>query len=52
MEDVVQRKNEGRKAQGAMKCVPSNIKLGLNAKKCLHEGVLVSTMLLVQKPEV
>ena len=37
--------NEGYKAWGALKCELSNRRLGINAKKCLHEGVIVSMAL-------
>ena len=43
--DVVHRMNEGHKARGAQKSVPSNIGLGIKAKKCLYEGVIVPTAL-------
>ena len=32
--------NEWHKALGALKCVPSNKRIGINAKKCLQEGVI------------
>ena len=38
--DVVQRMNEGYRAWGVLKSVLSNRGLGINAKKCLYEGVL------------
>ena len=38
--DVVHRMNE---RWGALKGVPSSGGLGIKAKKCLHEGVMVST---------
>ena len=43
--DVVQRMNEGYIAWGALKCVLSNRVLGIKAKKCLYEGVIVPTPL-------
>ena len=43
--DVEHRMNEGYKAWGALKSVPSNRGLGLKAKKCLYEGVIVPTAL-------
>ena len=43
--DVVQRINEGYKSWGALKSVLSNIGLGIKAKKCLYEGVIVPTAL-------
>ena len=41
--DVVHRMNEGYKAWGALKSVLSNRGLGIKAKKCLYEGVIVRT---------
>ena len=38
--DVVHRINEGYRAWGALKSVPSNRGLGIKAKKCLYEGVI------------
>ena len=38
--DVVHRINEGYRAWGALKSV-NNRGLGINAKKCLYEGVIV-----------
>ena len=38
--DVVHRMNEGYRAWGALKSVLSNRGLGINAKKCLYEGVI------------
>ena len=35
----------GNRAWGAMKSVPSNRGLGMKAKKCLYEGVIVPTAL-------
>ena len=35
----------GDKAWGALKSVLSNIELGIKAKKCLYEGVIVPTAL-------
>ena len=43
--DVVHRMNEGYRARGAMKSVLSNGGLGLNAKKCLYEEVIVPKVL-------
>ena len=39
--DVVHRMNEGYRAWGALKSVPSKRGLGIQAKKCLYEGVIV-----------
>ena len=41
--DVVHRMNEGYRAWGALKSVLSNRVLGIKAKKCLYEGVIVPT---------
>ena len=43
--DVVHRMNEGYRAFGALKSVLSNRGLGIKAKKCLYEGVIVPTAL-------
>ena len=43
--DVVHRMNELYRAWGALKSVLSNRGLGIKAKKCLYEGVIVSTAL-------
>ena len=43
--DVVHRINEGYRAWGALKSVQSNRGLGMKAKKCLYEGVIVPTAL-------
>ena len=43
--DVVHRMNEGYRACGALKTVLSNRGLGIKAKKCLYEGVIVPTAL-------
>ena len=43
--DVVDRMNEGYRAWGALKSVLSNRGLGIKAKKCLYEGVIVPTAL-------
>ena len=43
--DVVQRMNEGYRAWGVQKSVLSNRGLGMKAKKCLYEGVIVPTAL-------
>ena len=37
--------NEGYRAWGALKSVLINRRLGLKAKKCLYEGVIVPTAL-------
>ena len=37
--------NEGYRAWGALKSVLSNRGLGIKAKKCLYEGVIVPTAL-------
>ena len=39
------RMNEGYRAWGALKSVLSNSGLGIKAKKCLYEGVIVPTAL-------
>ena len=39
--DVVHRINEGYRAWGALKSVLSNRGLGIKAKTCLYEGVIV-----------
>ena len=39
--DVVHRINEGYRAWGALKSVQSNRGMGMKAKKCLYEGVIV-----------
>ena len=39
--DVVHRMNEGYRAWGARKSVLSNRGLGINAKKCLYDGVII-----------
>ena len=43
--DVVHRMNEGYRTWGALKSVLSNRGLGIKAKKCLYEGVIVPTAL-------
>ena len=43
--DVVHRMNEGYRACGALKSVLSNRRLGIKAKKCLYDGVIVPTAL-------
>ena len=43
--DVVHRMKEWYRAWGALKSVLSNRGLGIKAKKCLHEGVIVPTVL-------
>ena len=39
--DAVHRMNEGYGAWGALKSMLSNRGLGIKAKKCLYEGVIV-----------
>ena len=41
--DVVQRMNEGYRAWAALKSVLNNTGLGIKAKKCQYEGVIVPT---------
>ena len=43
--DVVHRMNEGYRAWGAMKSVLSNRGIGIKAKKCLYERVILPTAL-------
>ena len=43
--DVVHRMNEGYRAWVVLKSVLSNRGLGIKAKKCLYEGVIVPTVL-------
>ena len=43
--DVVHTMNEGYRAWGALKNVLSNRRLGIEAKKCLYEGVIIPTAL-------
>ena len=43
--DVVHRMNEGYRTWGALKYVLSNRGLGIKAKKCLYEGIIVPTAL-------
>ena len=43
--DVVHRMNEGYRAWRALQSVLSNRGLGVKAKKCLYEGVIVPTAL-------
>ena len=43
--DVVHRMNEGYRAWVAVKSVQSNRGLGIKAKKCLYQGVIVPTTL-------
>ena len=43
--DVVHRMNEGYRAWGVLKSVLSNRALGIKAKKCLYEGVILPTAL-------
>ena len=40
--NVVHRMNEGYRARGALKSVLSNRRLGVKAKICLYEGVIVT----------
>ena len=42
---MVHRMNEGYRAWGVLKSVLSNSGLGIKAKKCLYEGVIVPTAL-------
>ena len=42
---MVHRMNQGHRAWGALKSVLSNRGLGITAKKCLYEGVIVPTAL-------
>ena len=41
--DVIHRLNEGYRAWEALKSVLNNRGLGIKAKKCLYEGVIVPT---------
>ena len=43
--DMVHRMNEGYRAWGALKSILSNRGLGIKAKKCLYERVIVPTAL-------
>ena len=43
--NVVHRMNEGYRSWGALKRVLTNRGLGMNAKNCLYEGVIVPTEL-------
>ena len=43
--DVGHRMNEGYRAWGAVKSVLNNRELGIKAKKCLYQGVIVPTAL-------
>ena len=43
--DVIHRKNEGYRAWGALNSVLSNRGLGIKAKLCLYEGVIVPAVL-------
>ena len=43
--DVVHRMNEGYRDWGVLKSVLSYRGLGIKAKKCLYEGVIVPTAL-------
>ena len=42
---MVHRMNEGYRAWEVLKSVQSNRRLGMKAKKCLYEGVIVPTSL-------
>ena len=42
--------NEGNKAGEALKSVLCHLGLGINAEKCLYEGVVVPTLLYGAKP--
>ena len=42
---MVHRINDGYRAWGALKSVLSNRGLGIKAKKCLYEGVIVPSAL-------
>ena len=42
---MVDRMNEGYRARGVLKGVLSNRGLGIKAKKCLYDGVIVPTAL-------
>ena len=42
---MVHRMNEGYRAWGGLKSVLSNRGLGIKAKKCIYEGVIVPTAL-------
>ena len=43
--DMVHKMNEGYRARGVLKSVLSNSGLGIKAKKCLYEGVILPTPL-------
>ena len=43
--DVVHSMNEGYRTWGAHKSILSNRGLGIKAKKCLYEGIIVPTAL-------
>ena len=45
MEDVVHRMNERYRSWGVLKSVLGHGGLGIKAKKCLYEGVIVPTAL-------
>ena len=49
---MVQRINEGYRAWGALKSVLSNRGLGIKAKKCLYEGVIVRSRAMGYKKSV
>ena len=42
--DVVHRMNQGYRAWGALKSVLSNRRMGIKAKKCPYEGVVVGVV--------
>ena len=42
---MVHRMNEGYRAWGELKCVLSNRGMGIKARKCLYERVIVPTVL-------
>ena len=47
--DDVHRMNKGYRALGAMKSVLSNSGLWISAQKCIYEGVIVQTVLLLRE---
>ena len=47
---MVQRMNDGYRAWGALKSVLNNRGLGINAKKCLYEGVIAPMALYGAEP--
>ena len=50
--DVVHTMNEGYRAWGALKSVLSNRGLGIKAKKCLYEGVILYQRLNCKKGRI